>query len=155
MAAAAPMVLSGASTAVGMAGAISQGNSAQAAANYNANVQQQQATAAVAQAAEDERRLRVQTKKQIGGIRANIGASGITTEGSALDVLESSASNGELDALTVRHQGQMKAWGLQSSANMSLLEGQNAKRESEFASASYLLKGISSAAGSMGGGKGG
>ncbi len=153
--AAAPLIMAGVSTAVGMAGSANQAAGAQAAAGYNAAVKEQQATAAVAQSAEDERRLRISSRSQLGGIRNAIGASGIQTEGSALEVLQSSASNAELDALTVRHQGQMKAWAYRAGANLDLFQGEQAKTQGDFAATGYLLKGLSSAAGSFGGGGGG
>lgn len=141
--------------AVGMAGAQSQAAGAQAAANYNASVKNQQANAAIAQSVEDERRMRINARSQLGGIRAGIGASGITSEGSALEVLQNSASNAELDALTIRHQGEMKAWAYRAGANLDLFQGEQARQKGNFESAGYLLKGLGAGASGMGGGGGG
>lgn len=148
MAAAAGLI--GLSTVVGMAGAQQQAAAQQAAANYNASIKNQQATAAIAQSQEDERRQRIQGRLALGGIRSGVAASGIQMEGSALDVLESSASNAELDALTIRHQGQMKAWAYKAGANLDLMSGQQAEEAGKYAAASTLLRG---AAGIAGGGK--
>ncbi len=145
--------LIGASTLVGMAGANSQAAGQQAAANYKAAVGRQQATMDLAQAAEDERRGRIAGKASLGAIRSGVAASGVQLEGSALEVLESSASNAELDALTIRHQGQMKAWAHMAGAELDMLEGRNAREAGNFASAGYLLKGAGAAASMMGGGK--
>ncbi len=73
---------------------------------------------ALQESAEDERRLRIQNKQQLGDIRANYGASGVTLEGSPLDILQQSAANAELDALTVRHQGAVRAWAYQNEARV-------------------------------------
>lgn len=146
--------LAATSAFVGMAGAQNQAAGSAAAAAYNATVKGYQAEAAVRQSQEDERRLRVEGKHALGAIRAGVAASGVQMDGSALDVLEMSASNAELDALTVRHQGQMKAWALKAGASLDLLEGQNALTAGNFAAAGYLLKGGTAAASSMGGGKG-
>lgn len=150
--AAAPMILMGSGAGMGAAGASMQGAGALAAANYNAAVKNNQANAAVLQAAEDERRQRVQGKMALGGIRASIGANGIQTEGSALDVLEASAANSELDALSIRHQGQMKKWAYEAGANSDLLEGTNKKTAADISAVSMLIKGGGQMAAASGGG---
>ena len=122
-----------------MAGALAQGGGARAAGEYNAQVKEYQAQSSLLQAAEDERRLRVQARGKIAETRATIGASGITAEGSALDVLAASASNAALDALTVRHQGQMKAWAYRAGAASDLFEGKLAYEAGQIGAASALF----------------
>lgn len=151
----ADQALMGVSTGVGMAGSLREGQSAQAAANYNAAVQEQQAQITEAQAAEEERRQRAMARKVIGQGRANVGASGIQMEGSPLDVLEESAANAELDSLTIRNQGQLKAWAYRAGANMERFKGESAMDAANFKATAYLLKGISSGVASSGGGGGG
>lgn len=156
MAAAIPLVLTGVSTAVGMAGAMSAGQGQKAAADYSASIKQQQATAAIAESNENARRQNIAAQKQLGGMRAGIGASGIQLEGgSAMDVLGESAQNAALDNLTIKHQGEMKAWALRAGANLDMMKGEQAETAGNFAAAGYLLKGISGVAGGMGGGGGG
>jgi hypothetical protein len=82
------------------------------AAEYNAEVLRQQAVYARQQSAEQERRYNVQAQAQLGEIRARYGASGVTLEGSVMDVLQMSASNAALNALTIRHEGEVKAIAL-------------------------------------------
>ncbi len=147
--AAAPLIMMGASTVLGMQGAQQEAAGKEAAAKYNAAMKQKQADSVIAQSQEDERRLRIEGTKAIGGIRATVGASGVQMEGSALDVLESSAANAELDALTVRHQGQMKAWAYKSGANLDLYQGAQSKAAGEIGAASALLGGGSKMAGAM------
>lgn len=116
-----------AGAALSAVGSIRGGNAVANAAEYNAQNAEANAQESRQQASEEERRVRVQARKQIGAARANYGASGVTTEGSALDVLEESAANAELDALTVRHQGEMKARNFEQYANMERFKGREAK----------------------------
>lgn len=133
--------------AIGAAGNIRQGNAAEAAGEYNAQIAEQNAQATRATAAEEERRLRVSSRKQIGQARANYGASGVQLEGSPLDVLEESAANSELDALTVRHQGEQQARSLEQYATLERFKGKNAQIAGYLGAAGN----VASAAGSVGG----
>lgn len=92
------------------------------ATNFNTAMSLQQATLALQESAEDERRLRVQGKQQLGEMRANYGASGITMEGSPLEIMQQSAANLELDALTIRHQGEVKAWAYRNQAKLDAFD---------------------------------
>ena len=137
---AAPIV-AGVGGLVSAFGSNQAGQAAQDEANFNASIKKQQARITLDQAAEDERRLRVQAGKVIGGIKTSIGASGVKNEGSALDVLQESMANAELDALTTRHQGQLKAWALQVGAQGDEMAGRNARTASAFNTAGALLSG--------------
>jgi hypothetical protein len=111
-------------SAVGaVAGGISQMNAANAAADYEKKA-----------AAENARRQKIDAQKQIGRVRANYGASGVTMEGSPLDVLEESARTAELDRLTILQGGKLRAQQYKA-------RGQDA-----------LIGGITSAAGTLLGG---
>lgn len=124
-----------------------QGQAAEQAANYNANVAAQNAVASRQQAVEDERGFRVQTRQMLGDIRSGYAASGVTLEGSPEDVLYQSASNAELDALKIRHGGELKAMGYENSAALSIMEGANARDSGYLSAAGILLKGSADAAG--------
>lgn len=126
--------------AVSALGAFNQGKADEIAGNYNAAAAEQNATYTIEKAREDERRQRVVSKKFIGDIRAGYGASGITTDGSALDVLEESAGNAELDALTIRHEGALRAAAYRSDANYERAAGKNARKSGDLKAAGYLLK---------------
>jgi len=123
-----------------------QGQAAEQAANYNANVARQNAIAAKNQAVEDERSFRVQTRQALGDIRSGYAASGVTLEGSPEDVLYQSASNAELDALKIRHGGELKAMGYENSAALSIMEGANARESGYLSAAGMLLQGSANAA---------
>jgi len=133
------IALAALSGVAGIAGQAQQEAAAAQAANYNAQVQQQQATMAIQQAAEEERRARISGKKQIGAQRANISASGLQLEGSALDVLEESANNAELDALNIRHGGQMKAWSARAGAQLDTMRASSAVEGARIGAVSTLL----------------
>lgn len=139
--AAVPAVLGVGSALMGASGANEQAAGMAASSEYNARIKGQQADAAILQSAEDERRFRVQTKQMLGGIRTAVASSGVQMEGSAMDVLESSASNAELDALTIKHQGKMKAWALKAGAQADMMAASNARTAGNYASATSLLKG--------------
>ncbi len=137
---------------VGAYGAQKAGAEAEQEAAYNAAVQRQEGQFAVEQAAEDERRQRVQSRYALGGMRANIGANGIQRDGSALDVLQDSASNAEMDALTIRHKGQLAKWAAETNATMEEFKGAQAKEQAKFAAAGQVLGAGGSAAKGFGGG---
>ena len=96
---------------------------------------------------EEERRFRIEGQQAVGASRANIGASGITLEGSSQDVLESSAANIELDALTIRHNGFMKARNLEYQGRQAEFAGEGATEALPFQAASGVLSVGSSVAG--------
>lgn len=151
-------------------GQYQNGKSAAKAAKYNAKqaktqariyrlLGDRQAQIIEQRGAEEERRQRVVGYKALGAIRAGYGASGIDTSGSALDVLEESARNAELDALTVRYNARTEALnahlnaegqaiGLDASANLDKFQARNL---SQGAYSSLILGGVGAAA-TLGGG---
>lgn len=142
---AAALVAAGSIVSAG--GSLHEGNAAAAAAEHNAHAARMNAAASVNAANEQERRFRISTRKQIGEARANYGASGVQLEGSPLDALEESASNAELDALTIRHSGQQKAWGYNADADLYEFQAHNARVQGTLNAASSLLSGGSKIAG--------
>lgn len=97
--------------------------SGNAADKHNAAVNERNAVLVRQSAKLDEDRLRRAGKRHIGGMKASIGASGVTISGSALDVIEDSAREIELDALTIRHRGEVEAAGFKSSASLDRARG--------------------------------
>lgn len=94
---------------------------------YNAELGRQNAVLTRQKSAEEERRYRIQAASELGDIRARYGASGITLDGSAMDVLEESAANAELNALTVRHEGEIQALAYEQAATLDEFNAANAK----------------------------
>lgn len=141
-------------TALEAGGQIYAGNAAGAAADYNAQVARQKAEQTRQAAAEEERRARIQGRKAIGRQRAAFGASGIALGGSALDVLSETASNAELDALTIRHGGAVKAQGFENEATLDEFKGSVARTQGYLGASATILKSVGSAASSAGAGGG-
>jgi len=144
-----------AGTAIQAVGAIREGQAAQAAANFNAQVATQNSAQAVLQAKEEERRHRIIARKQRGTQRVAAAAGGIEVTGSALDVLSESAANAELDALTIRHAGEIGALGFLNEARLSRFEGRAARTAAGFRAVGFLLQSTSKGVGESGGGGGG
>lgn len=124
---------------VGGIGAAKAGMASSEADYQNAATNQYNAGLAIAQSNEEARRQGVMAYKQIGQMKANYGASGITTEGSAMDVIQNSAANAQLDADTIRAGGAQKAWAYNRGASMDLLKGGAAQEAGGIGFASGLL----------------
>ena len=145
----APAVLIGlsvAGSAISAIGQLKQGDAAKQAGDMNAANARQNAVDATEQARLQEENQRVEAKKILGSARANYGASGVTMEGSPLDVLESSARNAELDALTIRYGGKIKAAAYNRSAAGYQMEGEAAQSSSRLGAAGTFLSGATSGA---------
>jgi hypothetical protein len=126
-------------------GQMQQGYAAKSAAEFNANIAKKNAELVRKQAAEEERKLRYQAKKHFGDMRASMGASGIQLDGSALDVLQESVSLAQQDALAVRHQGELKAWGFEQEARLQKYQGEAAVQGAQFGAAASILSGTGQA----------
>jgi len=125
---------------ISAAGAISNSRAQASAANYNAAVASQNAQLATQSAAENERRQRVINSKNLGQLRANVGANGITLEGSAADVIEESATAAELEALQIRHEGALQAVGYSNTAKLDRMQAKNAMAGGYLKASGLLLK---------------
>ena len=102
---------------VGAAGTVISAVGQSQAADYNAQVARQNAMYAEQAgqqqrqiAAENERRQRLRTTKLLGAQRAGYAKAGVTMEGSPLEIMSETASQGELDALNIRYGGEVGAY---------------------------------------------
>lgn len=140
MAAAVPFLplISAGVTAVG---ALMSASAASNAAKYNAAVAERNAKIARQQAAAEEERSRLDAMRKLGSIRAGYGASGVAMEGTPLKVLEDSAMEAELDALTIRYNGELKAMGFESDAALERKRASSAMTTGIFKAGSALLTG--------------
>ena len=134
-------------TAVSAIGSIQQGNNAQRAANYNAQVAFNNAAAARHQAAEEAKREKRQGVKRMGAMRAH--------DPDKLDLLEDSAMEEELNFQTVLHGGEMQAIGYENTARLEIARGKAARATGYAGAAGALLSGAGSSLSLMGGGGGG
>lgn len=111
-----------------MVAQLRQGAAEQKMANSNADLADRQAVLTEAQAAEEERRQRIYAKKSLASIRSGYAASGVSSsEGSALDVLENSAYEAEMDALNIKYAGQQQAAQYRAQAGQFRFKGREAK----------------------------
>ncbi len=132
------LIAMGVGTAVSAVGAIKQGQSANAVAQYNAKLSKGSATAARAAAAENAKREKRLGMKRQGDLRAR---------GSSMDVLEDSAREEELNLLSILHGGEVQASGFGNTATLDRARGANAVTDSYFSAAGTLLKGGEKVAG--------
>lgn len=134
-----------AGTAMSVIGAINQGQQAKSAANYNAQLANNNAIAARQQAEVNAAAQQRASRLKIGSMVAGYGASGVTMEGSPMDVLEASAATAELDRQNILYGGELKSGGYQSTAGLELMRGENAETGSYFSAGSALLSGAAKA----------
>lgn len=126
-------------TVLGALGAMQQGQQAQAAANYNAQIQEQNAAVSRAEAGERESEVRRRSAMVLGSQRAAVAQAGGGSGGSAADIMQQSAVSAELDALTTRYEGEMRARGFEQEAASHRYSGEvAASRASSQAFASIL-----------------
>lgn len=141
----AEIVLLGVGAAISAFSAIKQGQAAKEAGEFNANAAMKNAEATRQQGAEEERRLRAMTRKQIGEARANYGASNLSIEGSPLDVLQESVSNAERDAINIRSGSSRRAAAYEESASFERRAGANGELGGYISAVGTLASGASRA----------
>lgn len=139
----APMVLTLVAAGVQAVSSIQQGRAAAAAANTNAAIASRNATIAAQQAKADAEAKQREVDRMLGAARASYGASGVTPEGSPLDVLSSSAALGELDRQNVLYKGRLREIGFQDTAAIETSSASAALTRGMFGAGSALLKGAS------------
>jgi hypothetical protein len=141
MAMAIPIVMM-AGAAISAMGAISQANAAKATAGYNAQLRERDASVALDQSKQDAARVARRTEEAQGSLLAGYGASGVTSDGSPLDVLRQSAAEGQLDQDTLLYRGRLKATGYADSAELDRMQGRTATEQGRWNAASQLLTGV-------------
>ena len=106
------------------AGMYQQGQNASKMADYNSDLTKVKAADALSDGAIAEDRQRQKVRQIEGAQTAAMGASGaVVGAGSFGDILDQTATYGELDALTIRSNAQKQAWGLNSQASADRLQG--------------------------------
>jgi len=134
-----PLIIS----AVSAAAAISQGQQAKAAADYNAKIDEQNAAITRQQAGQREEAFRSEARQTLGRQRAAFAESGTGLGGSNLDIIKDSALNLELDALNIRYQGELEARGLVEQAKITRLEGRQRRANAGLQAVGSVLGGVS------------
>lgn len=134
-------IIAGAGGVMGAAGALYEGQAAYKAGQYNAGILRLKASQIRKKAADDEKQSLINARKIVGDMRANYGASGVTMEGSPLDVMEESIKYANQDALNIRYQGEMDARSSDFNAKLAEFQGKSARTASYFGAASSLAGG--------------
>lgn len=142
-----PIAMTVAAAAMSAASSIQQGKQASAAAKFNADMQNRNAGIARQQAAAEEEKQRRLGYMRQGAARAAYGASGVSIEGSPLDILEQSAAQEELDALNIRYRGAIGAQSAEGQAALSSMRGDAAMQAGYTGAGSAILLGGAKAAG--------
>ena len=138
-----------ASTAMAALGSIKQGQaqsaqykSAANAAEYNAIVARQNEQVALGQANVAEEQQRRKFRSMQAEAIAGLAQTGTALDGSNADVLQQSALANELDALTIRYEGQMKARGLMAQSELDRMSARASRGAASSAvTGSYLNAG--------------
>lgn len=128
---------------LGASESASEGESFAAAAEYNGKLARKNAQAAKRQAGFEADRIRDQGRKVLGAQRAAYGASGVTMEGSAADVLEATAMDIEMDAQLAKYAGEVQADAYEDEAVLFGLSGGAAKSAGYTNAFTSILGGLS------------
>jgi hypothetical protein len=147
-------VLAGVGAGASIIGTLRQGQEQSQTAEYNAKVAQQNSILAQEQASENARRSLIQTNKMIGSQKAGFAASGVSGAG-VLDVLQDTASKGELDALTIKNEGDIRANYYNNESALQRARASNALTGSYIGAVGAGINGGSRIAGMGGGGSSG
>lgn len=134
-------ITAAASGALSAAGAIYEGQAAFKAGQMNAGMLRLKASQIRKQAQYEEQQSLVNARKIVGDMKANYGASGITQEGSPIDMLEESIKNANQDALNIKYRGEMEARNTEFQASLAEYQGYAARRSSYFQAAGSLIGG--------------
>lgn len=127
-------------------GAIEQGQSAEAAANYNAQIAEQQAKMQAAAAKSKTLDLSMQRRQTIGRQVAAAGASGVDPNtGSPLDVMAETAAHYENDIYTAGIGAQQALVSGQEQANIDIWQGQQSAMAGWITGGADLFSGGASA----------
>lgn len=155
------LAATGVSTALGVAGAVQEGQAAKEQAKYQAVVARNNAVIAEQKAVDAEQRGRISEQQQrlrtsqaIAAARANAAARGVLVDsGSALGITQDIAEMGELDALTIRSNTAREAAAhrqmrtdFESQQALIRASGDTAQRRAGFEATSSLLNGATSVA---------
>lgn len=141
MAVAIPFVIAAAAV-VSAAGAIQQGRTAKAAAQYNQHINEQNAGIARQEADDLARQHDRETFMRLGSIRANQGKSGGSgSDGSVLDVIGDAAAQSELERQYIVYRGALGERQYNNSAGMNAFAGNQAQQTSYLSAGKDLLSG--------------
>ena len=127
-------------------GAKQQGDAAKMAADYNADAMKRSAQSIEAQGAQVASDRLLKARRLEAAQVTGAGAGGVNPfAGSPLAIESETAEFGELDSLRIINNAQRSAWGLQTQANITGWEGEQARTAGNINAGSTLLGGASRA----------
>ena len=122
-------------------GQYEQGQAQKKWGSYSAAVAERDAETARMNAEYEAGVHRKETQRLLGRQRALYGKSGVTFEGSPLLMMAETAAEGELDALMIKREGELRAQGYHSEATLSRMRGRAAQSAGYYGAGSTLLTG--------------
>jgi hypothetical protein len=141
------LIVSAVSAVAGAVSAMDAADAQKQALDYNADVMDAQAQSEREAAAFAETQQREQAAKLRARQRVAYASSGIDlSEGTPLEVLGQQAGEMEMDALTIRYNGEIKAKQSESQAAIYRMQGAQAQRAGFANAGSSLLTGLGGAA---------
>ena len=126
-----------------MIGSIATGMANSKAAKAQAKVAEMNRDIALRQNALDVSRQRQRNRFNAGANRASVANSGLTFDGSAVDIMNSNAVQDELDVLLTKYEGDKAAWGYSTGAAFARAESNNAMVAGFLNAGSKLAQGYS------------
>jgi hypothetical protein len=121
---------------------IQQAKQESSALKQNAKIHENNAKLFTAQATEQERKHRMQTDAMLARNRVGVAKSGVTMSGTPLLVAEDITGQSELDALTIRYNGEMKASSQRYQASVAKAQASNVKAGGYMSAVGSILGGV-------------
>lgn len=119
----------------------------QSIANYNAALSRRAAQDALDRGMEEEQKYRKQIRQVIGTQRAGFASQNVDVNtGTAAEIQKQTAGIGEMDAITIRNNAILEAWGYQQQAKMYKMQGKAAMGEGIQRAVGSIVGGISNIA---------
>jgi len=136
-----PAVIAGAGAVASLAGGLQSGKQQKQLGRLSEALGRQQARSVERAGAEQERRYRLDLERLIGTQRTAFAGQGVTLDsGSALDVQGQTAYIGELDALQIRQNAALQAWGIRSEAPLGRFISEAGAKATKTAAAGGALQ---------------
>ena len=137
-------VLTIASTLISAAGSIAQGQAANAAAQAQAQALEQQAEAERKASGFEQAQTFRKQQLEMSAARASVGASGLAITGSPTEALIANVGQNQLDLQAIQFGSTIKQNNLRTQADISRMQGKQAKTASFINAGSSLISGVSS-----------
>ena len=118
-------------------------------AKHNADLAEMDATLSLAKGVQQENQSRRDVEQLKGRQVVTTAANNLEMSGTPLDILTDTALIGEMDALTIRNNARMEAFGYKMEADSSRAKADLAKSQGTFGAASSLLGGAGNLLGQL------